>query len=386
MEERRGATTRMTDKERVLAALEGRSVDRNPVTVLYDQLYHRDHFEELTGEPQWQMDQWLHASPELYLSLYRQMIEKARFEILQPDQAPSRGVRENVEFVQVEGRRYRRDKRDGTVNLIADPISGHADDVQANQVQYVFDKGDVDYHVRIPQAEDRIASGANDYVQAVVAALGRDQFVMSGGVVGVLYLCSLYVGQTNLYALLIENPNLIDYLCHKLLEQNIETIRQLAASGGDAIYIDDAMTTSDMISVQHYERYSLPYMQEMVGEIHRLGQRAIVIYFGGIADRLEQIASIGADGLQMETSMKGYVNDIDETVRRIGNRVTLLGNLDPVNVLQNGTEEELEAEMRRQASAGRQGRGFIACTGSPITPSTPLSRVQRFVQLGRELR
>jgi hypothetical protein len=37
----------------------------------------------------------------------------------------------------------------------------------------------------------------------------------------------------------------------------------------------------------------------MVKEIHHLGHKAILIYFGGIADRLEQIASIGADALQV---------------------------------------------------------------------------------------
>ena len=140
-----------------------------------------------------------------------------------------------------------------------------------------------------------------------------------------------------------------------------------------------------MISVKHYERFSLPYMKEMVREIHSLGQKAIIIYFGGIADRLEQIASIGADGLQMETSMKNYVNDIEETVNKIGDRVTMFGNVDPVHVLQDGADEELEAEMKRQIAVGRRGRGFIMCTGSPITPSTPLARVRKFLELGRTL-
>jgi uroporphyrinogen-III decarboxylase len=127
-------------------------------------------------------------------------------------------------------------------------------------------------------------------------------------------------------------------------------------------------------------------MKAMVEEIHRLGHKAIIIYFGGIADRLDQIASIGADGLSMETSMKGYVNDIQEICRRIGRRVTIFGNVDPVGVLQDATDEELEAEMRRQASAGRQARGFVMCTGSPITPSTPLRRVRRFIELGKALK
>ncbi|NQT20223.1 MAG: hypothetical protein HQ592_11005, partial [Planctomycetes bacterium] len=98
---------------------------------------------------------------------------------------------------------------------------------------------------------------------------------------------------------------------------------------------------------------------------------------------LEQIASIGADGLSMETSMKGYVNDIGEIARAIGDRVSLFGNINPVSVLQNGTDAQLEAEVNRQAAAGRAARGFIMCTGSPVTPGTPLARVRRFIELGQ---
>ena len=108
-----------------------------------------------------------------------------------------------------------------------------------------------------------------------------------------------------------------------------------------------------------------------------------MVYFGGVADRLEQLAALGADGLGVETSMKGYVNDLGQIAAQIGGRVSLFGNVDPIRVLERGTALELEAEVRRQAEAGAKARGFIASTGSPITPGTPLPRVQRFVELSR---
>jgi uroporphyrinogen-III decarboxylase len=124
-------------------------------------------------------------------------------------------------------------------------------------------------------------------------------------------------------------------------------------------------------------------MKALVDEIHRLHHKAIVIYFGGVMDRLELIASTGADGLLPEASMKGFVNDTAEIARRIGDRMTLLSNTDPVGVLQNGSDLALEAEVRRQVEAGRTARGFILSTASPITPATSLARVQRFLELGR---
>ena len=374
----------MTPKERVLAALQGRPVDRFPVTVLYSPLYARDHFSELTGNPQWRMHEWLCSSPEGYLETFEVIRSCAPFEILQPDAAASRDVRERAEFVEKDGSGFRHDRKNGTWTRLAQTTSGHATDYAANEKQRVFDNNDVDEQVSIVRSEARIAEGCNDYREAVVDAYGQDHFILSGGVVGTFWRCHQYVGLTNLFAMIVQRPDLIEYLSQKLLEDNIEVIRTLAAAGGDAIFIDDATTTCDMISVEHYERFSLPYVKEMVREIHRLGRQAILIYFGGIADRMDQIASIGADGLSMEASMKGYVNDIDLICRTIGDRVTPFGNIDPVGVLQQGTDEQVESEVRRQIAAGTHARGFVVCTGSPITPATRLPRVQRFIELGRK--
>lgn len=375
----------MTNKQRIHAALEGRPVDRCPVTSLYNFLYQDDHFSEFTGLPAWRRHEWLAMSPAQHVEVFSRMHEAAPFELLQPHGAPSRAWRERQEFVPKDGHAFRHDRHsDEWVRLDVATGSGHATDYHANEEQNLFTRADVDARVTVTPAAQQLADGANDYLDAIVARFGRDEFILSGGVIGTLYSCHGYVGLTNLYSLLAEQPEFIDHLSEKILAQNLEGIRRLAAAGGDAIYIDDATATSDMISVGMYERFSLPYMRAMVDEIHRLGHKAIVIYFGGIMDRLEQIAATGADGLLPEASMKGFVNDTAEIARRIGDRVTLFSNIDPVKVLQNGCDEELEAEIRRQVAAGRRARGFILSTASPITPSTPLSRVQRFLELGRQ--
>jgi len=373
----------MTPRQRVHAALEGKPADRMPVAALYCQLYQLDHFAELTGRPQWQMHQWTHATPHEHLATLRKMIEAAPLEIIQPQGAPPREVRERAEFFAKDGRVFRRFGEQ--VTEVPPPVAGHADDYVANETQRVFDTKDVDEQVTPTAAQDELAAGCNDYIDAAVAALGEDHFIISGGVAGTIWVAGEYVGQTNLLAMLVDRPGFVDYLCEKILERHIEHIRCLAAAGGDAIYLDDATATGDMISPAHYERFSLPYMREMVREVHALGHKAILIYFGDVMDRLEQIASIGADGLCVETSMKGYVNDIATIADTIGDRVALFANIDPVWVLEKANDDELAAEIRRQVAAAQSARGFIISPASPITPGTPLSRVRRFIELGQEL-
>jgi len=375
----------MTSRERVHAVFAGQPADRLPVSVLYFPLYQRDHFAELTGRPPADLWKLLYAEPEEYLRTFLEMMGKTPFDIYQPETAPPRQERATTEFVERDGQVFRYDRARDLLTPIPQPVSGHATDYAANQTQYVFDQEDVSELVTVAKAEDLIARGVNDYLDAVVRAVGNREFILSGGVIGTVYSCGEYVGQANVYAMMVEQPGLIEHLSWRIVEQNIEQIRCLAAAGGDAIYIDDATATSDVISVAHYERFCLPYLKEMVREIDALGHKAILIYFGGIADRLEQIASVGADALAMETSMKGYVNDLRGIAERIGDRMALFGNVDPVGVLEKAGDAALEAEVARQVAAGRRARGFVICTGSPITPRTPLSRVQRFIELSHHL-
>jgi uroporphyrinogen decarboxylase len=123
----------------------------------------------------------------------------------------------------------------------------------------------------------------------------------------------------------------------------------------------------------------------MIEEIRALGKKAVLIYFGGVMDRIEQIASLGADSLNVETSMKSYVNDLAEIAAQVGDRVCLWGNIDPVSVVQNGTDEDLRRAIAEQVAIGRRAGKFIVSTGSPITPLTPLPRIRCFIDLGREL-
>jgi len=98
------------------------------------------------------------------------------------------------------------------------------------------------------------------------------------------------------------------------------------------------------------------------------------------------LLAVGADALSLEESKKGFVIDIEEVVERAQGKCAVLGNLDAVGVLQDGTEEELRAEIERQIAAGRKnGNRFVMSIGSPVTPGTSVERVRLYCDLVHDL-
>lgn len=93
--------------------------------------------------------------------------------------------------------------------------------------------------------------------------------------------------------------------------------------------------------------------------------------------------SSGADALALEESKKGFVIDIEEIVEKVNGRCTVLGNLDAMDLLKNGTEEQLRAEIVRQIAAGRRNKSrFMMSIDSPVTPATSVERVRLYCDLG----
>ncbi len=105
----------------------------------------------------------------------------------------------------------------------------------------------------------------------------------------------------------------------------------------------------------------------------------------------ESILDMKPDGIHLEEGKKGFDTDVSWQVsvlkaKGLQDEITLFGNVDAVNIVQEGTSEELEKEVKRQVDVGRDEYGgrFIMDTGSPITPETSLERLIEYLNLVRK--
>ncbi|MCK4495042.1 MAG: hypothetical protein KAU91_01735, partial [Candidatus Aminicenantes bacterium] len=73
-----------------------------------------------------------------------------------------------------------------------------------------------------------------------------------------------------------------------------------------------------------------------------------------------------------------------EAKRRVGSRIFIKGNIDPVNVLLYGTIETVKKDAKYRIKKGKPGGGFILSTACSIAPHTKRENIQVLAQVAEE--
>jgi uroporphyrinogen decarboxylase len=175
-------------------------------------------------------------------------------------------------------------------------------------------------------------------------------------------------------------------LMHHILKTNAGAVAaylnaQIDA-GAQAVMIFD--TWGGALADGAYQQFSLHYMREVVSRLKREkdGVRIPAIVFtkgGGLW--LEQIADIGADAIGLDWTV-----NLREARVRIGQRVALQGNLDPV-VLFAGPEQ-IRAEVTKVLESfgvPQAGAGHVFNLGHGISQFTPPEAVSVMVETVHEV-
>jgi hypothetical protein len=366
----------MNSKERMMVLFNSGISDVYPAVAPYTMLSNVDHWTDFTGKPVYEYYRWLWEKPYEHVKMYDHFNTLVPFDWMEPYPVPDRHTREVMEISFKNGIPWIHNKETGECTPV--PVSIHTANGPANETRKIMSINEIAPNIKILSAQECMNNGEGDMLIAFSERYGTEHFIVIGGVVNTFFSCSYYLGMTNLFSLLVDEPEFVLELEKRLLEKNIETIRLLAMSGGDAIYIDDATATCDMISLEYFEKFSLPFLHEQIKEIKRLGKKVILIFFGGIEDRLEQILSTGLDGLIIETSMKGYVNDVGLAAKKSRGDCVIFGNINPIE-FERQSQDWIYSEIEKQACAVRPFAPFAVSTGSPITPGTSVRRMGEFI-------
>jgi uroporphyrinogen-III decarboxylase len=151
----------------------------------------------------------------------------------------------------------------------------------------------------------------------------------------------------------------------------------------DIVWIEECLSSADLISPANYERFAFSTSRAFIADVNRLGLTTVFYYCGDVIPRLPWLKQLGAAGLAVEESKKGFTVEIADVIAAVDGACAVFGNVDAIQVIHEGTPKAIEAEVRRQIRAGQKANGFVVCQGSPFTLDTEPRKVDWFVRCAR---
>ena len=178
-------------------------------------------------------------------------------------------------------------------------------------------------------------------------------------------------GYTNALIALVDDPVKCERILKNLARGAATWALLQSTTGVDAILVSSAFAGAGFISREHYKRFVLPFEKYIVEQVHNKTDLPIYVHTcGAIGDRIDLMVEAGYDGVDTMDPPPLGNTDIAEVKKRFGNVLFLKGNLDPVNIMLNGTKEQVYREALRLIEVAGYNSGYILSTACSIPPKT----------------
>lgn len=273
------------------------------------------------------------------------------------------------------------------VSCISDPAR-EAADCGAN-VQYFDDQPPAIDETRAVLADKTSLAKLNvpdplgggrmaDRVQA--AALLREkiggQLLIEGWIEGPCAEAADLRGINTLMLDFYDDPAFVRDLFEFTLELGLRFARAQVEAGVDLIGVGDA--AASLVGPQIYEEFVWPYEKRLVDGLHEMGVKVRLHICGNIGRILEPIGQLGCDIVDLD-----FMVSVAKAREAMGPGQVLLGNINPVAVLRNGTPELIRAAMvqcHREA-----GSRYIVGAGCEVPRDTPAENLAAMCDFARSL-
>jgi uroporphyrinogen decarboxylase len=162
---------------------------------------------------------------------------------------------------------------------------------------------------------------------------------------------------------------------HKLLDICTKTvISWLKAQAENLPDVESILVLDDIVGLMSpadYEGFAHPYLERVFAAFP--GMLKVYHNDANVEPFAERLAETGFDVLNFSHNI-----DISKLAGRIGHRIALMGNVPPLQVLVEGTPEEVAASTQKCLDSGC--KRLIVSAGGGMSPGTPAQNIEALVK------
>lgn len=174
--------------------------------------------------------------------------------------------------------------------------------------------------------------------------------------------------------MMFDEPKQMHALLNVLADSVTAYLNAQIAAGAQAIMLFD--TWGGALSTENYQEFSLAYMQKIISGLTRQSEGRVVpvtLFTKGGGQWLELMAQTGVDGIGLD-----WTTDLGQARQRVGDKVTLQGNMDPCVLYASADRVEQEVASVL-ASFGKGQTGHVFNLGHGIHPTIQPEKMERLI-------
>lgn len=170
---------------------------------------------------------------------------------------------------------------------------------------------------------------------------------------------------------------------HKLIDfcnEGLKMICREFIKKGCLILLCDPIASGTILNKKQYQEFVLPYTIELMKDIHEANGMVCYHICGDTTAIVEEMVKSGCDMMSIDNRV-----DLEYTKNKVGNKVPILGNVDPVETLILGTPEDVDNAVKACIQKAYDSPcGYILASGCDLSGSVPLENIDQFMTSARK--
>ena len=176
------------------------------------------------------------------------------------------------------------------------------------------------------------------------------------------------VGMENLMLKMFDDPEFVHRVAEMVTRYSLNQLDMLVDAGLDVLVVEDDIADKNgpMVSPAQFKEFINPYNRKLVERAHEKGLKVVRHSDGNLWMLLDILLDTGYDGLNPLEPQADM--DMKRVKEYCGDRLCVLGNVDTVDLLPHGTEDEVEAAVVKIIQDAGRGGGLIIDSSNTYHP------------------
>ncbi len=203
--------------------------------------------------------------------------------------------------------------------------------------------------------------------------VGED-LIVEGWVEGPCAMAADLRGVNTLMLDFHDDPAFVQDLFEFVVTMEISFAKAQIEAGADLIGVGDA--ASSLIGPRRYEQFVFPFEKRLIESVQEMGARVRLHICGNTRKILRWMGECHAEIVDLD-----FMSPMDEGRKEMGPGQVILGNIDPVRILRDGTPEQIHSALEDCFQAAQPH--FIVGAGCEVPRGTPVENLQAMIQFAR---